>query len=92
MAVSEQDLADVLAGMTRVHVAIVKGLAQNHPHSAANIVQELRLEADQAKRDGMPSLASLPARYLLELLEAKRSFAAPPPAPTRRRRFGSSER
>jgi hypothetical protein len=71
MAVSEQDLADVLAGVSRVHLAVIRGLSQNHPRSAANIIRELRLEARLAQRDGSATLTSLPARYLLGLLEAK---------------------
>jgi hypothetical protein len=72
MAVSEQDLADLLAGMTRVHLAIIRGLSLNHPRSAENIIRHLREEADLASDQQPPaSLAALPVRYLLNLLDAK---------------------
>ena len=72
MAVSEQDVADLLAGMTRVHLAIIRGLSQNHPRTAENIIRALREEAQlAAEPNGSASLAGLPARYLLNLLEAK---------------------
>lgn len=71
MAVSEQDLADILAGVARVHLAVIRGLSKNHPRSAANVIEELRLEAQVAQQDGSGALTSLPARYLLGLLEAK---------------------
>jgi hypothetical protein len=65
MAVSEQDLADVLAGISRVHLAVIRGLSQNHPRSAANIIEELRREANLAQEDGLESLAShLPVTFL----------------------------
>ena len=79
MAVAEQDIADLLAGMTRVHLAIIRGLSQNHPRSAQNIIRQLREEAALlSKHNSAPSLASLPARYLLSLLEAKPPNTAAP--------------
>ena len=72
MAVAEQDIADLLAGMTRVQLAIIRGLSQNHPRSAQNIIRRLREEAALLSKNNSPqSLASLPVRYLLSLLDAK---------------------
>ena len=72
MAVSEQEVADLLAGMTRVHLAIVRGLSQNHPRTAENIIRALHEEAQLATgSNSSVSLAGLPARYLLSLLEAR---------------------
>ena len=81
MAVSEQEVADLLAGMTRVHLAIIRGLSQNHPRTAENIIRVLRQEAQLAAGpNGSASLAGLPARYLLNLLEAKPPNREPLPA------------
>jgi len=72
VAVSEQEVADLLAGMTRVQLAIIRGLSQNHPRTADNVIQALREEARlAAETNGATSLTGLPARYLLSLLEAK---------------------
>ena len=72
MAVSEQEVADLLAGVTRVHLAIIRGLSQNHPRTAENIVRALREEARLSGGvNGQGTLAGLPARHLLGLLEAK---------------------
>jgi len=72
MAVAEQDIADLLAGMTRVQLAFIRGLSQNHPRSAQNIIRQLREEAALLSKNNSPqSLASLPVRYLLSLLDAK---------------------
>ncbi|HTS52677.1 MAG TPA: hypothetical protein VMH26_05345 [Burkholderiales bacterium] len=71
MAVTEAEIVDLLTGVTRVHLAIVRGLSENHPRSAENVVRRLREEARLAEPDGVPTLNGLAARLLLEMLEAK---------------------
>ena len=71
MPVTETELVDLLTGVTRVHLAIIRGLSQNHPRSAENIMWQVREEADLTEPDGTPTLNGLPARLLLEMLQAK---------------------
>jgi len=71
MAVSETELVDLLTGVTRVHLAIIRGLSENHPRSAENIMWQIREEANLIEPDGAPTLNSLPARLLLGMLQAK---------------------
>jgi hypothetical protein len=71
MPVTETELVDLLTGVTRVHLAIIRGLSQNHPRSAENIMWQVREEADLTEPDGSPTLNGLPARLLLEMLQAK---------------------
>jgi len=61
-----------VGGYDSVQLAIIRGLSQNHPRSAQNIIRQLREEAALLSKDNShQSLASLPARYLLSLLDAK---------------------
>ena len=71
MPVTETELVDLLTGVTRVHLAIIRGLSENHPRSAENIIWRVREEADLTEPDGTPTLNGLAARLLLEMLEAK---------------------
>ena len=71
MPVTEAEIVDLLAGITRVHLAIIRGLSENHPRSAENIIWRVRQEANLAEPDGTPTLTGLAARLLLEMLEAK---------------------
>jgi hypothetical protein len=71
MPVTEAEIVDLLAGVTRVHLAIIRGLSENHPRSAENIVRRVREEANLTEPDGTPTLSGLPARLLLGMLEAK---------------------
>ena len=72
MPVSEEEMADLLAGVTRVHLCIIRGLSQNHPRTAENIIRALREEVQLVGgTNGPTTLAGLPFRYLLALLEAK---------------------
>ena len=87
MPVSEQEMVDLLAGVTRVNLAIIRGLSQNHPRSAENIIRQLQEEASLAGPDGVLTLSNLPAKYLLGLLEVKPPNAAVAPAKRPRRRL-----
>ena len=78
MPVTEAEIVDLLAGVTRVHLAIIRGLSENHPRSAENIVWRIREEANLTEPDGTPTLSGLPARLLLGMLEAKPPNAPPP--------------
>jgi hypothetical protein len=69
--VTEAEIVDLLAGLTRVHLAIIRGLSENHPRSAENIIWRVREEANLTEPDGTPTLSGLPARLLLGMLEAK---------------------
>ena len=72
MPVSEEEMTDLLAGLTRVHLCIIRGLSQNHPRTAENIIRALREEARLlGGTNESTTLAGLPFRYLLALLEAK---------------------
>jgi hypothetical protein len=71
MPVTEAEIVELLTGVTRVHLAIIRGLSQNHPRSAENIVWHVREEANLTEPDGTPTLNGLPARLLLGMLEAK---------------------
>ena len=71
MPVTEAEIVDLLAGITRVHLAIIRGLSENHPRSAENIIWRVREEANLSEPDGTPTLSGLAARLLLEMLEAK---------------------
>jgi hypothetical protein len=71
MPVTEAEIVELLAGVTRVHLAIIRGLSENHPRSAENIVWRVREEANLTEPDGTPTLGGLPARLLLGMLEAK---------------------
>jgi hypothetical protein len=71
MPVTEVELVDLLTGVTRVHAAIIRGLSENHPRSTENIIWRVREEARLTEPDGVPTLNSLAARLLLEMLEAK---------------------
>jgi len=71
MPVTEAEIVDILAGVTRVHLAIIRGLSENHPRSAENIIWRVREEANLTEPDGTPTLSGLPARLLLGMLEAK---------------------
>ena len=71
MPVTEAEIVDVLTGITRVHLAIIRGLSENHPRSAENIIWRVREEAKLTEPDGTPTLSGLAARLLLEMLEAK---------------------
>jgi hypothetical protein len=71
MPVTEAEIVDLLAGVTRVHLAIIRGLSENHPRSAENIIWRVREEANLTEPDGSPTLSGLPARLLLGMLEAK---------------------
>ncbi len=62
MPVTEAEIVDLLAGITRVHLAIIRGLSENHPRSAENIILRVREEADLTEPDGSPTLAGLAAR------------------------------
>ena len=68
---TETEMVDLLAGVTRVHLAIIRGLSENHPRSAENIVRRIREEANLTEPDGTATLSGLPARLLLGMLEAK---------------------
>ena len=71
MPVTEAEIVDLLTGITRVHLAIIRGLSENHPRSAENIIRQVREEASLTEPDGTPTLSGLAARLLLEMLEAK---------------------
>ena len=71
MPVTEAEIVELLTGVTRVHLAIIRGLSENHPRSAENIVWRVREEANLTEPDGTPTLNGLPARLLLGMLEAK---------------------
>jgi hypothetical protein len=71
MPVTEAEIVDLLTGVTRVHLAIIRGLSENHPRSAENIIRRVREEANLTEPDGTPTLNGLPARLLLGMLEAK---------------------
>ena len=71
MPVTEAEVVDLLTGVTRVHLAIIRGLSENHPRSAENIIRRVREEANLTEPDGTPTLNGLPAGLLLEMLEAK---------------------
>ncbi len=71
MPVTEAEIVDLLAGVTRVHLGIIRGLSENHPRSAENIIRRVREEANLTEPDGTPTLTGLPARLLLGMLEAK---------------------
>jgi hypothetical protein len=71
MPVTEAEIVDLLTGVTRVHLAIIRGLSENHPRSAENIIRRVREEANLTEPDGSPTLNGLPARLLLGMLEAK---------------------
>jgi hypothetical protein len=71
MPVTEAEIVDLLTGVTRVHLAIIRGLSENHPRSAENIIWRVREEANLTEPDGTPTLSGLAARLLLEMLEAK---------------------
>ena len=71
MPVTEAEIVDLLTGVTRVHLAIIRGLSENHPRSAENIIWRVREEASLTEPDGTPTLNGLAARLLLEMLEAK---------------------
>ena len=68
---TEAELVDILSGVTRVHLAIIRGLSENHPRSAENIIRRVREEANLTEPDGTPTLIGLPARLLLGMLEVK---------------------
>ena len=76
---TEAELVDLLAGITRVHLAIIRGLSENHPRSAENIIWRVREEANLTEPDGSPTLTGLAARLLLEMLEAKPPRTEEPP-------------
>jgi hypothetical protein len=71
MPVTEAEIVDLLTGVTRVHLAIIRGLSENHPRSAENIIWRVREEANLTEPDGTPTLNGLPARLLLGMLDAK---------------------
>jgi hypothetical protein len=71
MPVTEAEIVDLLTGVTRVQLAIIRGLSENHPRSAENIIRRVREEANLTEPDGAPTLNGLPARLLLGMLEAK---------------------
>jgi hypothetical protein len=75
--VTEAEIVELLAGVTRVHLAIIRGLSENHPRSAENIIWRVREEANMSAPDSTPTLTSLPARLLLGMLEAKSPNAQP---------------
>jgi hypothetical protein len=50
---------------------MIRGLSENHPRSAENIIRRVREEANLTEPDGTPTLNGLPARLLLGMLEAK---------------------
>jgi len=77
MPVTEAEIVELLTGVTRVHLAIIRGLSENHPRSAENIVWRVRQEANLTEPDGTPTLNGLPARLLLGMLEAKPPNAEP---------------
>jgi hypothetical protein len=77
--VTEAELVDLLTGITRVHLAIIRGLSENHPRSAENIILRVREEAKLTEPDGSPTLTGLAARLLLERLEAKPPRTDDPP-------------
>lgn len=79
MPVTEAEIVDLLAGVTRVHLAIIRGLSENHPRSAENIIWRVREEANLTEPDGTPTLNGLPARLLLGMLEAKPPNTEPAP-------------
>ena len=69
MPVTEAEIVDLLAGVTRVHLAIIRGLSENHPRSAENIIWRVREEANLTEPDGSPTLSGLPARLLLGMFQ-----------------------
>lgn len=71
MPVTEAEIVDLLTGITRVHLAIIRGLAENHPRSAENIILRVQEEASLTEPDGTPTLSCLAARLLLEMLDSK---------------------
>jgi hypothetical protein len=71
MPVTEAEIVDLLTGVTRVHLAIIRGLSENHPRSADNVIRRVREEASLTEPDGTPTLNGLAARLLLEMLAAK---------------------
>ena len=77
MPVTEAEIVDLLTGVTRVHLAIIRGLSENHPRSAQNIIDRVREEANLTDPHGASTLNCLPSRLLLNMLEAK------PPNPER---------
>jgi hypothetical protein len=79
MPVTEAEIVELLTGVTRVHLAIIRGLSENHPRSAENIVWRVREEANLTEPDGTPTLNGLPARLLLGMLEAKPPNTEPAP-------------
>jgi hypothetical protein len=85
MPVTEAEIVDLLAGVTRVHLAIIRGLSENHPRSAENIIWRVREEANLTEPDGTPTLGGLPARLLLGMLEAKPPNTPPSPEKEPRR-------
>jgi len=85
MPVTEAEIVDLLAGVTRVHLAMIRGLSENHPRSAENIIQRVREEATLTEPDGTPTLNGLPARLLLGMLEAKPPNTEPAPEKQPRR-------
>jgi hypothetical protein len=85
MPVTEAEIVDLLTGVTRVHLAIIRGLSENHPRSAENIIWRVREEANLTEPDGTPTLNGLAARLLLEMLEAKPPNTEQPPDKAPRR-------
>ena len=79
MPVTEAEIVELLTGVTRVHLAIIRGLSENHPRSAENIIWRVREEANLTEPDGTPTLSGLPARLLLGMLEAKPPNTEPAP-------------
>ena len=79
MPVTEAEIVDLLTGVTRVHLAIIRGLSENHPRSAQNIIGRVREEANLTDHEGTPTLNGLPARLLLNMLEAKPPYAEETP-------------
>jgi len=87
MPITEAELVDLLTGITRVQLAIIRGLSLNHPRLAENIMRHLREEAALTEPDGMPTLNGLPTRLLLEMLAAKPLYAEEPDGPEIPRSF-----
>ena len=79
MPVTEAEIVDLLTGVSRVHLAIIRGLSENHPRSAENIIRRVREEANLTEPDGTPTLNGLPARLLLGMLEAKPPYTEKAP-------------
>ena len=68
-AMTEEEIADLLTGIVRVQAAIITGLARNHPHSAENIVRQVRAQLNVGGVASPRGLCDLAARLLLEVLD-----------------------